>query len=262
MPSTRARSDGLRNGPALSRKATIRAALRFPIPEIRSRSATDPRLITSVVTRSADAVAGPGGTGPGGATAGLGGEEKARFGAMRASLEGPIPGTREARRYPRRVPNGSVPRRCDARDPTQLRAGAGVPGPRLDPHRFAHRGPGAGQGAPDCRVVRARRMNSRSPAAGRRRAVGGHRTRPCAPRDHRVRGQGGAVPRDVQGSSCECRVPLLEGGTQIAGVATFFRRPRDGSPPSSRPRLPAGSVRSACRACRRCCARGCCCCRR
>jgi len=57
MPSTRARSDGVWKGPALSRKATIRAALLRPIPEIRSRSVTDPLLMTSVNTGAGAVVA-------------------------------------------------------------------------------------------------------------------------------------------------------------------------------------------------------------
>jgi hypothetical protein len=165
-------------------------------------------------------------------------------------------------RYRRRARPGSAPLRCDARAPPRLRAGAGVPAPRLDLRRFAHPAPRGGQGAPDCRVVRARRRKSTSPAVAPLPAAGGHRPRSCARHDRRVRGQGGAAPHDVRGTCCECRAPPRNGVTQIAGAATFFRRTRDGSPPSSRPRRPAGSARSACRACRPRCARGCCCCRR
>ena len=95
MPSTRASSAALRNGPALSRKATIFAARRRPIPEIRSRSAADPRLITSVVT-DLRWRCGPDRWSHGGRAGRRGGAEKARFGAIRLSLEGPIPSTRRS----------------------------------------------------------------------------------------------------------------------------------------------------------------------
>ena len=207
MPSTRARSDGLRKGPALSRKATIRAARRRPMPDIRSRSVADPRLMTSVMHRCQRLR--PVARAPPPTDA-----RSRRLGARKQDSVPCAPASRvrspargAARRYRRRARPGCAPRRCDARGRTRPPAGAGAPAPRLDPRRFAHPGPGGGQGAPDCRVVRARQTKSTRPAAAPHPAAGGHRTRPCARRDRRVRGQGGAVPRDVRGTCCECRAP-------------------------------------------------------
>ena len=175
MPSTRARSAAVRNGPALSRKATILAALRRPIPEIRSRSATEPRLITSVVTGSAGAGV-RGASEPTWCQRGRAGARRRREGKIRChppELGGADPlDPAERRGVPEGTPAG--PLFDDApgqpgthpRQPLELLRRRPVNVDALAP------APPAAQGAPDCRVVRAPPRSSRN-RQGEPRPVGG-----------------------------------------------------------------------------------------
>ena len=194
MPSTRARSAALRNGPALSRKATIRRRGGGD-PEIRSRSASEPRLITSVVTGSAGRRPGRRWS-DGVARLGVRGRaEKARFGAIRLSLDGPILPPPERRSVPN-GPRGSALRQYAAPVPDPHPAAAGVPGPRPGPRL---RSPGATGRA------RRTRLSRRASAAGGSPIRRGEPPRWPARvrRDHpdEVAGdasRGAAGPRDVR----------------------------------------------------------------